>query len=120
MAELALFDALPALAANTPHDPLGRFPTRLHRLDGVVPPAVELWVKRDDEGGAAYGGNKVRKLEFLVAEARARGKGRLVTIGGFGSHHVLATGVYGRAAGLAVDAVVFPQPLTPHVLETVR
>jgi 1-aminocyclopropane-1-carboxylate deaminase/D-cysteine desulfhydrase-like pyridoxal-dependent ACC family enzyme len=97
--------------------PLGHFPTRVERLAGLLPPSVELWVKRDDESGALYGGNKVRKLEFLLAEARARGAHRLVTLGGIGSHHVLATAIYGREAGFAVDAVVFPQPLTDHVRE---
>src|SRR5438034_603948 len=56
----------------------------------------------------------------MIPAASARGRGRLVTLGGFGSHHVLATAIYGRAAGVPVEAVVFPQPITPHVLETVR
>src|SRR5207253_1849150 len=88
--------------------------------DGLAPPSVELWVKREDESGERYGGNKVRKLEFILAEAARAPKRRLVTVGGYGSHHVLATAVYGAQQGFAVEAVVFPQPLTPHVLETVR
>jgi 1-aminocyclopropane-1-carboxylate deaminase/D-cysteine desulfhydrase-like pyridoxal-dependent ACC family enzyme len=116
-AQPALFRAFPELAGRIPWLPLGRFPTPVARVVGLTPAAVELWVKRDDESGAAYGGNKVRKLEFLLGEARARGRQRLVTMGGIGSHHVLATAVYGRQAGFAVDAVVFPQPLTAHVRE---
>ena len=116
-AEPALFRAFPALAARIPWMPLGRFPTPVTRLSRLAPPAVELWVKRDDQSGAIYGGNKVRKLEFLLGEARARGARRLVTLGAIGSHHVLATAIYGRRAGFAVDAVVFPQPLTEHVRE---
>ena len=115
--EPALFRAFPALAKRVPWMPLGRFPTPVARLDGLLPPAVELWVKRDDQSGTFYGGNKVRKLEFLLADARARGGRRLVTLGAIGSHHVLATAIYGRQAGFAVDAVVFPQPLTEHVRE---
>ena len=92
-----------------PFAPLGHFPTRIHRVDGALSSAVELWVKRDDESGVRYGGNKVSKLEFLIGEARARGAERLVTMGGFGSHHVLATAIYGQAAGMGVDAIVFPQ-----------
>ncbi len=114
-AEPALFTAHPQLAARIPWMPLGQFPTRVHRVEGLVPPSVELWCKRDDESGVAYGGNKVRKLEFLLAEARAQGKKRVCTIGGIGSHHVLATAIYGRQAGFEVDAVVFPQPVTDHV-----
>ena len=64
--------ALPALRGRLPHLPLGRFPTRVERVGGVLPPAVDLWVKREDDCAEAYGGNKVRKLEFLLAEARAR------------------------------------------------
>jgi len=67
---LAAFD--PRLA-SLPFVPLGHFPTRVHRVDGALPPSVELWVKRDDESGGPYGGNKVRKLEFLLGEARAAG-----------------------------------------------
>ncbi|HEY1586869.1 MAG TPA: hypothetical protein VGH63_14345, partial [Polyangia bacterium] len=115
--EPALFRAFPSLAATVPWLPLGRFPTRVARVDGLVPPSVELWVKHDDESGTAYGGNKVRKLEFILGEARARGAARLVTLGAIGSHHVLATAIYGKQAGFAVDAVVFPQPLTDHVRE---
>ncbi|MDB4966080.1 MAG: 1-aminocyclopropane-carboxylate deaminase [Myxococcales bacterium] len=116
-ADPALFRAFPALADVVPWLPLGRFPTRVERLSGLVPPSVELWIKRDDESGTVYGGNKVRKLEFLLADARLKGARRLVTLGGIGSHHVLATAIYGRAAGFEVDAVVFPQPLNDHVRE---
>jgi 1-aminocyclopropane-1-carboxylate deaminase/D-cysteine desulfhydrase-like pyridoxal-dependent ACC family enzyme len=113
----ALFRAFPGLTNMVPWMALGRFPTRVARVDGLAPASVELWVKRDDQSGTIYGGNKVRKLEFLLAEARARGGRRLVTLGAIGSHHVLATAIYGSAAGFAVDAVVFPQPLTEHVRE---
>jgi 1-aminocyclopropane-1-carboxylate deaminase/D-cysteine desulfhydrase-like pyridoxal-dependent ACC family enzyme len=113
----ALFRAFPALAERVPWLPLGRFPTAVTRLERLVPPSVELWIKHDDVSGTVYGGNKVRKLEFLLGEAKARGGRRLVTLGAIGSHHVLATAVYGRQAGFAVDAVVFPQPLTDHVRE---
>jgi D-cysteine desulfhydrase len=113
----ALFRAFPSLAEHVPWMALGRFPTPVARVEGLLPSSVELWVKRDDESGAVYGGNKVRKLEFLLAEAKARGARRLVTLGAIGSHHVLATAIYGKRAGFAVDAVVFPQPLTDHVRE---
>jgi 1-aminocyclopropane-1-carboxylate deaminase/D-cysteine desulfhydrase-like pyridoxal-dependent ACC family enzyme len=83
-------------------------------------PPSELWVKRDDLTHDVYGGNKVRKLEWLLAEAKARGVKRVVTIGAAGSHHVLATTYFGRRAGLEVEAVLVPQPATPHVLEVLR
>jgi 1-aminocyclopropane-1-carboxylate deaminase/D-cysteine desulfhydrase-like pyridoxal-dependent ACC family enzyme len=77
-------------------------------------------VKRDDLTGDLYGGNKVRKLEYLLADARARGATRLVTIGAVGRHHVLATTLYGRREGFTVEAALVPQPRTEHVVEVVR
>jgi len=94
--------------------PLGQFPTR-------VTAAGPLLVKRDDEANpTGYGGNKVRKLSYLLEDARARGLERLVTVGAAGSHHVLATTYYGRRAGFEIAAVLVPQPRTPHVVETLR
>src|SRR5262249_31498345 len=67
-----------------------------------------------------YGGNKVRKLVRLVEEAKRRGAKRVLTIGAAGSHHVLTTAIYCRAAGIGCAAAMFPQPVTPHVRETLR
>jgi 1-aminocyclopropane-1-carboxylate deaminase/D-cysteine desulfhydrase-like pyridoxal-dependent ACC family enzyme len=77
-------------------------------------------VKRDDLTGEPYGGNKVRKLEYILADARARGATRLVTVGAVGSHHVLATTLYGESAGFTVEAALMPQPRTEHVVEVLR
>jgi D-cysteine desulfhydrase len=111
----ALFRAFPQLAERVSWVALGRFPTRVERVRGLLPDSVELWVKREDESGGPYGGNKVRKLELLLAEARAAGAKRVATVGGIGSNHVLATAIYARALGLEAEAVLFPQPLTDHV-----
>jgi 1-aminocyclopropane-1-carboxylate deaminase/D-cysteine desulfhydrase-like pyridoxal-dependent ACC family enzyme len=80
----------------------------------------ELWVKRDDLTHDVYGGNKVRKLEHLLADARAHGARRIVTVGAAGSHHVLATAYFGKREGFEVEAVLVPQPRTEHVLEVLR
>jgi len=111
----ALFRAYPALEGRVPWVSLGRFPTRVERVRGLLPDSVELWVKREDESGGPYGGNKVRKLELLLAEARAAGAARVATVGGTGSNHVLATALYARQVGLEAEAVLFPQPVTDHV-----
>lgn len=81
---------------------------------------AELWVKRDDRTAARYGGNKVRKLEHLLGTARAEGAGSLVTIGAIGSHHVLATAVYGREQGFVVHGVMAGQPASVHAEENAR
>jgi D-cysteine desulfhydrase len=112
---------LPQLRAM-PRLPLTTLPTPVHPLEGlaratgIAPP----WIKRDDASGAIYGGNKPRKLEFLLGAALARGRRRVLTFGGLGTHHGLATAACGRAAGLSVTLVLVPQPVTPHVQRCLR
>jgi D-cysteine desulfhydrase len=115
--ELALFRAAPALRRTIGHLPLGRYPTPLERLQAG---GTELLVKRDDITADGYGGNKVRKLEFLLAEARARGATRIVTAGATGSHHGFATAYHGIRHGFDVSLVLFPQRLNPHVGDMLR
>jgi 1-aminocyclopropane-1-carboxylate deaminase/D-cysteine desulfhydrase-like pyridoxal-dependent ACC family enzyme len=105
---------------------LGRYPTPIERFeptDVLLPgecEAAKLWVKRDDLAHEVYGGNKVRKLEWLLADARARGARRIVTVGAAGSHHVLATTYFGTREGFEVEAVLVPQPRTDHVVDVLR
>ncbi|HUH13076.1 MAG TPA: pyridoxal-phosphate dependent enzyme [Longimicrobiales bacterium] len=117
MAELALFRRYPATAERVPRVPLATLPTPVERLPEDVAPGGS-WVKRDDLTGQPYGGNKLRKLELLLGEARRRGARRLVTVGAMGSHHALATTVHGRAMGFEVSLVLFPQKPTPQVVRT--
>lgn len=95
-------------------------PTPVELLAPLSTAGCSLWLKRDDLTHPLYGGNKVRKLERILLDARARGATRLVTIGAVGSHHVLATGIFGRLAGMRVDAAVLAQPRSAHVLDTLR
>ncbi len=83
--------------------PLVRAPTPVEHVA-----SLGCRVKRDDRTNPVYGGNKVRKLEFLLGDARARGRRAVVTVGATTSNHVLATAVHAVAAGLAVHAVLFP------------
>jgi 1-aminocyclopropane-1-carboxylate deaminase len=76
----------------------------LRRLSEYLGGQVEIWAKREDcNSGIAFGGNKVRKLEYLVAEALAQGCDTLVSIGGVQSNHTRA--VTGVAAHLGLRAV---------------
>jgi D-cysteine desulfhydrase len=75
----------------------------------------QLWVKRDDRSGALYGGNKPRKLEFILGEALAEGKKSVLTTGGIGTHHGLATAVCARSLGLRAILVLLQQPVTENV-----
>lgn len=98
---------LPFLTAPTP--------VRRVAFDGGA-----VWVKDEGHAGDRYGGNKVRKLGYLLAEAHDAGITDLVTTGATGSHHVIATAVYARTLGMRTHAVVFPQSPTAHVLENAR
>ncbi len=100
--------------------PLGVFPTPVQRIDALSTAECELWIKRDDLTHPVYGGNKVRKLEHVLAAVKKSGAVRIVTVGGAGSHHVLATTYFGRLAGIVVEAVLVPQPRTTHVAEILR
>jgi len=107
--------------ASLPQLELCAGPTRVERLDTVsFDTGAELWAKRDDESATLYGGNKVRKLEWILAQAKARGCRTLVTAGALGSHHVLATATWGREHGMQTRAILVPQPWTPHVEQNLR
>jgi len=68
----------------------------------------EIWIKRDDCTGLALGGNKARKLEFLLAEARGAEADTLVTVGAPQSNHVRMTAAAACVAGLDSLALLFP------------
>ena len=113
-----LFRHAPQLESRVPWQPLGDWPTPVERLDpGDTPGAGELWVKRDDRSSSLYGGNKIRKLEYLLGEAVSLDAGRVITTGAFGSHHCLATAVHARRLGIPATLVLFPQPMTEHARE---
>ena len=65
-----LFRAYPELAKNLPRLSLGDYPTPVQRLEGLG--HDNLWIKREDLSSPLYGGNKVRKLEFVLADALRR------------------------------------------------
>ena len=87
---------------------------RLHLVHGPTPIVkperlaaslgLDLWVKRDDMTGGAEAGNKVRKLEFLLGDARAKGADVVLTCGGLQSNHARATAI---AASLGMRALLF-------------
>lgn len=99
---------------------IGHYPTEVMPLPGLSTRDCELWVKRDDRTSDIYGGNKVRKLERILDKARARNARRIVTLGAAGSHHVLATTLFGMRAGFRVAAVLTPQPRSGHVVDNLR
>lgn len=109
-----LFDAFPGLSERLPWTSLGQYPTP---IDTLVHPQMgtPILVKRDDLAALLYGGNKVRKLEFLLADAQMSGADLLITMGGHGSNHALATALHGRRLGMDSELLLYPQPDTPTV-----
>ena len=75
--------------ASRPRAALAQLPTPIHRLKnfGKHLPDCELWIKRDDLTGLEGGGNKTRKLEFLIGDAIETGADMLVTVGAIQSNH---------------------------------
>ncbi len=105
---------LPASTREPPRLRLARLPTPLERLDRTSERlGLDLWVKRDDLTGIALSGNKVRKLEYLFAEAEARGATAVVTCGGVNSNHARATAVAAARRGLSARLLLRGQDRHP-------
>lgn len=87
---------------------LGHFPTPLEPLENLSKTlgGPDIWIKRDDCTGLATGGNKTRKLEFLVADAVAKGANMLVTQGATQSNHVRQTAAAARKLGMSCHALL--------------
>jgi D-cysteine desulfhydrase len=118
VAEPALFRRSPALRAWIPHRPFLSGPTPVAPL--ALAGVGDLFVKRDDRCTPLYGGNKPRKLEFVLGLAEAQRAGRVMTSGGLGTHHGLATTILARACGIATTLVLVDQPVTEAVRESLR
>lgn len=98
--------------------PLTQLPTRVHLLPRwSASLGAEVWVKRDDETNPLYGGNKPRKLEFLLGDALHRGYHSVLTFGGLGTHHGLATAFFASKVCLQTILGLLYQPITPAVRE---
>ena len=111
-----LADAWPRLAQQLPKIGLADLPTPVEsksvRLGNDT---FQVSVKRDDLTGRLYGGNKVRKLEYLLQRARTRRAERVATFGTVGSNHALATALYARELGFECTCFLSHQAATPTI-----
>ena len=81
--------------------PLAVLPTPVQRLENISRlTGTNVWIKRDDMTGIGLGGNKVRKLEFLLAEAKAQGAEVVFTTGGAQSNHAMLTAACAKKLGM--------------------
>ena len=108
-------DRFPRFALIDGPSPLAR----LARFERVLGGHAELWIKREDLLPLAYGGNKLRNLEYLVGAALADGADTLVTVGRRWSNHARLTAAAGARAGLDVH-LVLSGPATDPVNPGIR
>lgn len=111
----------PVIGKCLPTMSLGELPTpvSIERIS-LESMSRDVAVKHDDLTGSPYGGNKVRKLEYVLARARDRGAKRVATFGGVGSNHAVATALYGGVAGFDCTCFLSHQSLTPGVGRALR
>ena len=100
-----LHERFPALRETVPHLRLGEPPSPVRRLRALATgPGPEVWLKDDGAYGAPHGGNKVRKLEWILPDVEARGRRTIVTVGGLAHEPRAGHGGLGARAGAAHGA----------------
>jgi len=114
---IPLFQAFPALARQVPRQSIGHWPTPVTHLarfgrDLGLP---HLYIKRDDLSHPECGGNKIRGIEFLLADALKQRSKSILTMGAAGSHHVARTAWHAAKLGISTTAVLLRQPMAEYV-----
>ncbi|MDQ2700040.1 MAG: pyridoxal-phosphate dependent enzyme, partial [Actinomycetota bacterium] len=116
MARSGLHELFPELEETLPRVRLGAVPTPIRPLDGLANGPAAVWLKDESLfGDGGWGGNKVRKLEWLIPEAKRRGRSTILTVGGIGTNWGLACALYGREHGLRTVLALIDQPVDEHV-----
>ena len=94
---------------------LGVYPTPFYKLENISAKyGKNIWIKRDDMCGVALGGNKVRKLEFLLADAKAQGCDTVFTTGGAQSNHAMLTAACAARLGMKCILILKKRGVTEH------
>ena len=114
---LPLLATFPRLGETVPRLDLGTWPTPVQPAHSFAREMKigDFFIKREDRSHAGCGGNKVRGLEFLLADVRRSGAERIVTAGAVGSHHIAKTAWHAHQLGIATTAIVIPQPHGQYV-----
>ncbi len=112
-----LFSAYPRLKGNIPCIRFGDYPTPVERLKGLEKElkVENLYIKREDGVSKLYGGNKIRKLEFILADAAAKGASHAVSFGYAGSNQTLASAVFLSEVGINPISMHLRQPNAKYV-----
>src|SRR4029079_8220031 len=106
-----LYDRFPGLR-EMPRVELCSLPSPVQSLAHILP---NLWIKRDDLNALICGGNKVRALEFLLGGMHAGDS--VITVGGTGSTHILATALHAARIGVSTFALRWRQEMNPVASE---
>ena len=102
--------------SDLPRLPLGVYPTPLYKLENISARyGRNIWIKRDDLCGVALGGNKVRKLEFLLAEAKQQGCDTVFTTGGAQSNHAMLTAACAARLGMQCILILKERGVTERL-----
>lgn len=110
-----LHQRFPELAKSLPHVRLGTSPTPVRKLEGLGI-GDRIWLKDDSRfGSGGWGGNKVRKLEWIIPDVLARKSKRIITVGGLGTNWGLATALYAGQFGIETALALIDQPVDDHV-----
>lgn len=114
---IQLFEQYPLLKEKIPYVQLGEVPTPIKHLRnlGKEIGTDYLYLKHDGLSSSIYGGNKIRKLEFLIGDALHKGVKEVLTFGFAGSNHSLATAVYAQKLGLKSVSILLAQPNAQYV-----
>jgi 1-aminocyclopropane-1-carboxylate deaminase/D-cysteine desulfhydrase-like pyridoxal-dependent ACC family enzyme len=116
-----LADAFPAIGTRVPKTSLADLPTPVSTQQvSLQSGSFDISVKHDEITSTVYGGNTVRKLEYILRRARDRGAQRVATFGAAGSNHALATAMHARQAGLECTCFLSHQHRTPKVARTLN
>lgn len=116
-----LLSRFPTLGERLPRSRLAQLPTPVREATVQLGSLKRtIAVKCDDLTGALYGGNKVRKLEYIIPLALVKNCRRLATFGAAGSNSALATALYAREAGLECTCFLMHQAKTAHIAATLN
>ncbi len=116
-----LLSRFPTLGRKLKKIPLANLPTPVREVRYCKRTASHnVWIKDDSLTGEPYGGNKIRKLEYLLQPVLDKHRGRVATFGAVGSHHALATALYARKLGLDCTAFLSHQTRVPSIPATLN
>ena len=112
-----LFENFPDLESGIPWIKLAPLKTPVRQLNKLQEHLGinSLWIKLDNLTSPIYGGNKPRKLEFLLADAKDKDFSKVLTVGGIGSNHCVATAAFSKEIHLESYAALVYQPITIYV-----